>query len=255
MNQDSFHLLAYNSALVTGSTDAQVAAVAEQQYNRSNNSFQMPDPALLYLAYAQGTGAKTARINTGSMLPRGLPHIKPVVIGVVPNSPTGIMDFRDNPLSLRKEEDLRVDVTHTDAGTQNQTVGLWIAKTPLNFNVNARDLRWIRFTATPTETAFTWCAPVSITFQDTLEGGVYDIYGLDVSSANTIFARLVLQGFWNRPGVTARGTPGGLGTNIFSGGMGWFGRFNTYSVPQIETLANTAGAATLEGELLVAKAA
>lgn len=247
------HLLAYSAAALDASAgDVQLAAVAEQIYNRSNNSFQIPQPHVCLAAHAGGVGMTRARFRQGSLISRGFPQIASLAATTQAPTAQQIADFRDYPIQLRPEEDLRVDVTN---GAANDAVALlWVTPFQITRNINARDVRVIRFTAAPTTIVSSWSVPVTITFQDTLEGGVYDIYGMVCSGTGVVASRLVLQNQILRPGSLSYSAMTIItDRDMFYGGMGKWGEFNTYSVPQIETLGNAAAAITLEGRLMVAK--
>ena len=249
-----FHLLAFGGAALDASAgDVQLPAVADQQYTRSNNNFQLPVSHQLYWGYSGGTGLTRARIQTGSLRSKGLPQIFPVFGATVPPSPHNVFDMRENPIMLRAEEDLRIDVT--DAAANPVVTLLAVSPFTLNRNINTRDLRIIRFTATSVLAELAWAAPVSLTFQDTLEGGNYSVFGMYTQGANLIASRLI---FPNNNALR----PGSLGeaavTNVINtevafGGMGKWGEFTTYAQPQLECLGNTAGSQAIEGRLLVGK--
>lgn len=249
-----FHLLAFGSTSLDASAgDVQLPAVADQQYTRSNNNFQIPVNHQVYWGYAGGTGLLRARIQTGSLRSKGLPQIYPVFGAAVPPSPHNVFDMRNNPIMLRAEEDLEVDVTN---GAANPVATL-LAVSPftLNRNINVRDIRIIRFTASSTLVAMGWAAPVAIAFQDVLEGGTYSVYGMYTQGTNLVASRLI---FPNnnalRPGsLSEAAVTNVINTDVAMGGMGKWGEFTTYAQPQLECFGDTAGAQTIEGRLLVGK--
>jgi hypothetical protein len=250
------HLLAYNAALGVAAADTQVNAVAEQVFTRSNNRFQIPKDMYLLGAYYGAVSAIRARLNTASLRLRGFPQIYPFERSLLPPNDINMSDWRDNPIFLRAEEDLEVDGSNDLGAATEQTYAILVVcdRVPLNRNINAPDLRWIRATAAITNVAQAWSAPAAFAFQDTLEGGRYNVYGMSVVGANCVAARLIFQdGQW-RPGCVANTANGQRSYEMFRGGLGYWGYFNTYSVPQLETLANAAGAITAEIQLLVGKA-
>lgn len=247
-----FHLLAYGSNSVDASAgNVQLNAIAEQVFNRANNSFQMPQSHYLLLASAAGLDLSRARLNTGSLRSRGFPQIFPVNITEEYPSRPGVMDLRPYPILLRDQEDVRVDITNAAAGAAN--VGLWVSPTPPNLNINYRDVRAIRFTASVTAVDTGWSNPGTMSFEDTLEGGTYAVYGMVAQGANIIFARIIFQDQVLRPGCIGNIASGDIPSSIFMGGMGKWGQFSTYSPPQIETLETAAGASSIVGWLLTAK--
>jgi hypothetical protein len=249
------HVLAFAaSALDASAGDVQLNAVADQQFPRSNNNFQVGQELRLLASYSGGIGLTRSRINTASLRQRGFPQIYPMNATTLPPSNGNLMDFRNYPIRLRKEEDFRVDVTN---GAANDAVSVhWVTpENPPNFNLNGSDIRAIRFTASATGVAFGWSTIGAITFQDTLEAGIYDIYGMAIQEATTIAGRLVIQGQGLRPGCLGQAATTDAPRPQFFGGLGKWGQFNTYQNPQVELLTTTAGAKTPTGWLLCAKVA
>lgn len=249
-----FHLLGFGATTLDASAgDVQLNAAADDQYSIRNNAFQIPVDHNLYAMYMGTLNMSRGRINTASNRQRGNPQIWPFNIAVLPASPLPIMDLRDNPIKLYREEDFRVDISAPVAANSNAFAV--VSPEPLNRSIPYRDIRILRFTASVTAVANAWSNFNAITFQDTIEGGNYAIYGMHVAGANVLGARLSLQGQFSRPGCVGSALSGPIVPgNIFMGGLGTWGFFNTYSVPLIQTMENAAGASTPTGWLMVAKA-
>lgn len=247
------HVLAFGAAALDASAgNVQLVARPEQAFSISGgNNFQIPKPLQIFAGYVGGAGLLRGRINTGSLRSRGFPQLYPLNPTELPSSPPRVMDIRYAPLQLQKEEDLRVDVTN--GGAQDTVAGLWVTPDPFEQNINVRDLRILRFTATVTAAILGWSTPATIVFEDLIEGGVYDIYGMGVNSATGILARLILQGEFYRPGCLMQSLVTNYVDDMFMGGSGKWASFNTYSPPQIETIDSAAGATALTGWLLCGK--
>lgn len=248
-----FHLLAFGSAAFDGSAGLTLLpGIAEQAFSRSaQNNFQIPNPLNLFMAYAGGVGITQARINTGSLRAKGFPQIAPLSAVEQQASTPPMMDFRDYPLYLRKEEDFRIDVAN--GGAQDTVVIAGVTPDTVNYNINLRDLRMLRFTITLTGAVLAWSAPGTVVFDDVLEGGIYEVFGLSVHHANAIAARLIFQSQFYRPGCLGKAAVTAWLPTMFLGGLGAWGEFNYYSPPQMEFLASAAGAANLTGYMLCAK--
>lgn len=246
------HLLAFGAAALDATAgDVQLVAAADQLFNRANNNFQIPIPHRVLWARVGGVNLTRARIQTGSLRAKGFPQLYPFDTAVLPATPHKLVDVRQFPIALRQEEDLRVDVTNSAAG--NTAAVISITPDPDNYNINVRDLRWLRFTASVTAVAFGWSNLGSLVFQDVLEGGIYKVYGMGVQGAAVIGARLVFQNSEYRPGCLGQAALGDTPNQVFNGGTGLWGEFNTYSVPQLETFESGAGASTPVGWLLCGK--
>jgi hypothetical protein len=249
------HLLAFGASTPGVLTDSILNAIPDPIFTRSNNRFQVPTPLKLLLGYAASISLTGARVNTASLRLRGFPQITPTNITALPPSDPNVLDMREWPLDLRPEEDIELDVTRVaGGGAENTYGGLWVCQNEPVYNINYRDLRWIRFTAAVTQVAFNWSAAATVAFQDTLEGGRYAIFGMQCNSTSTVFARLILQNQVYRPGILGQTLVSSRSHEAFRGGLGLWGFFNTYSVPQIESVGDAAGAETIEGRMLIAKA-
>jgi len=247
-----FHMLAYGAAALDATAgDVQLAAISDHQYSRANNNFQIPVPHKLLFAYVSGLTLTRARFTTASLRQRGFPQIYPLNAVLLPPSNGNIADFRDYPVTLKQEEDLRVDVTNTAANTATAFLG--VTPDNINYNINNRDMRILRFTSSVTAILNGWSSPGTVTFQDTLEGGMYGIFGMGIQGANVHAGRLILQGQYMRPGAIGQAAVSDAPREIFMGKLGLWGIFNTYSPPQIETYESAAGASTPTGWLLCSK--
>lgn len=247
------HVLAFGAAALDASAgNVQLVAVSEQAFSKSGgNNFQIPKPLKIFAGYVGGVGLLRGRVNTGSLRSRGFPQIYPLNLTVLPPTPPKVMDIRYGPLQLVKEEDLRVDVTN--GGAQDTAALLWVTPDDVEQNINSRDLRILRFTATVTAVALAWSTPATIVFEDLIEGGVYDIYGMGIQSATGVAARLIIQGDFYRPGCLAQTLATAYVDDMFMGGTGKWASFNTYSPPQIESFDSAAGASSIVGWLLCSK--
>jgi len=248
------HLLAYATAALDASAgNVQVAAVSDQVFSRANSNFQVPEPLQMLWSYFGGVGLARVRFNTGSLRSKGFPQLYPFSVTVLPAANAPISDWRNNPIMLRKEEDLRIEVTN---GAANTVVGVIAVTNEMSqvYNVNDRDLRWLRWTSSVTGVLNSWSNLGTITFEDTLEAGNYNVYGLTIVEAATIAGRLVFADQKYRPGALGHAAVNDFPPYIFNAGLGIWGSFNTYAFPQLETFNSAAGATTPSGFMLVGKA-
>lgn len=251
-----FHTLAFAQATAAGpNTDVILPAVSDDFFTRQNNAFQIPTDLNLLAAAALGTTVTHMRVNTPTTRLRGFPQIQPTISAVTPPTNPNMMDFRDFPLHLFPFENLEIDFSNTAAGAENDSAVVWLATQDHNFNINTAELRWARFTASPTLVLNSWSIAVPVNFQDTLEGGNYGVYGLICYEANGVAARCVFVNQVWRPGALMTSPTGTRSHEMFRGGLGYWGTFNTYQGLQIQEFATGAGAATIEGHLLIGKLA
>lgn len=246
------HLLGFFESQNAVTNDA-IGAIADQVFTRNSGAFQIPTPLSIYAAFVSQVNLTRARIATSTLRRQGYPNIHPVSLALLPPTDPNLMDMREFPLDLEPREEVSIEsVTHTAAA--NSYAALWVGRRGLNMNINRRDLRWVRFTASVTTTAGSWSTPGTITLVDQVEGGVYGVYGMYAWFATGVLARLIFpdEQKW-RPGCLMHATEDLRSHNIFRGGLGKWGAFDTYALPQIETVDNASAAITVNGSILTAK--
>lgn len=249
------HLLAFSVSAAGTLTYSQINAVADQLYTRQNNEFQIPKDCWCMWAAALGTGLTAARIFTASLRLRGNPQIWPFQLAALNTTNPAYVDFTDEPLKLVKEENLRVEGSHTGAGPDLNRAFVAIQQTPPNYNMNYRQGRWVRGTASITTVAEGWSSLGALTFDDVLEGGSYAVYGFAGVEASCFAARLVFQDQYERPGSLSPVLVSNMPMySTWQTNQGLLGVFDTYSPPQIEGFSSGAATVTITCWLYIAKA-
>jgi len=249
-----FHLMAFNSTLLAAAGYQQVGALADSVVPRNNagTDYQIPDDWLLAGAYAGGAACVRAKLTAPSLTLRGNPQIIPFSGTHLPAVDPNFMDMTAAPIKLFKGESLRADMESNSA--TNVTVAcLVFDPKSLNLKVENRDLRWVRATATITSVSNVWAGATTITFEETLEGGSYAVYGMQAFFATLVAARLIFPGQVMRPGCLGQATAVSRGAPLFWGGLGLWGKFDTFSPPILEVLDTAAAANVYTLWLLVAK--
>jgi len=254
------HLLAFNASVAASLTDSQLPALADQEFSRQNSNFEIKNPLWIIAMYASGLGLVRARINTATLRLQGFPQIQPTTKVLLPPTDPNVYDARLMPLPLRPQEDFRIDVTTDATAGPNQTYALaWVKEVMGQIAMPPDRLRWIRATVTLTTVAQAWSGLGTVVFDDTQESTRYEVWGMEVFETNTIAARLQFQGQAFRPGCIGNASAGLRSHDMFRGeknlGLGLYGVYDTYQAPQLEVLANTAAAVTVEVFLLVRKVA
>lgn len=239
------------AALDASAGDVQLNAVNDQVFPIANNNFQLKEDLYVQWVYAGGVTLARARFQIASLRNEGLPQLWPFALVIQSVDNPQFIDLTDKPLIIPRMEEFRCDITNAAANNANVIVG--VSNEKISRNVNTPKLRWARFTATPTGIANGWSAPQTIAFQENLAAGSYSIYGMSVSGTAVNAARLNLPEQLYRPGCLGTATLG-LRTNpLFEGNMGLWGRFNTFSLPQLEVFTSGAGAVACAGNLLIGK--
>jgi hypothetical protein len=248
------HLLAYNSTLAAIAGYQQVGAVADAFVPRDNagTSYQMPADLKIVGAYGGAAANVRTRLSTPSVALRGNAQVIPISGTLLAAVDPNFMDMTACPLDLRNQEALRADMESNSA--TNALVAVWVLdpKTA-EFKVEFRDLRWIRFTAAVTTVANVWATGATLTFEDSLEGGTYAVYGMQAFFATSLLARLIFPGQVMRPGCLGQATAVSRSAPAFWGGLGLWGKFDTFSPPIIEVMDTAAAGVTYTGWLLASK--
>lgn len=249
-----FHTLGFTASLAAGNNQ-QLLALSDQIYSRQNNEYQMPHPYTIGMAYSSGVGVTASRIVTPSTRLRGHPQIWPLNGVLLPENDPNYLNMLDHPMKFAKEENLRVEASQPAAGPNQHFAFVWIWKAQPNFNLNFTDCRWIRGTASVTTVANNWSGPAAITFDDTLEGGSYAVYGMSTFFATNVASRLIFQNQQMRPGCIGQATQLLKPAEPFRlKNLGLWGVFDTYSLPQLEVVDTATATVTYTVWVACAKA-
>lgn len=248
------HLLAVGAAAFNASAGLVTVPVIPDVLIRTNNNvIQLSDDWAVFLSRMGGDDMIRYRLSSAQSRIRGFPNLSPFA-----NAPEGgdlpiMADLRDNPIQLYNGENVTLQATN--AAAKDTIGGLFMTRDQLVFNQPPAGLRWISFTFAGNGTLFTWSGPMNIVLDDDLEAGNYAVYGLRVTEATTILARLIFKDQVERPGCVANQTPVERSQDSIVGNLGLHGRFASITPPFIEVVANAAAALTTPtGQMLVGKA-
>jgi hypothetical protein len=160
---------------------------------------------------------------------------------VTPAAPHPVIDLRDTPVQLVKDEVYTAEINSNPAAAQIQWVVSWFADGPI-VPVAGKSFS-VRFTGATALVASTW-TNVPITLNEDLPRGRYQVVGLRVRSAGVVAGRIVFVGGRWRPGVLGNTTQQGLSAPFFRyGEFGVFGEFEDTDLPSIDFLSTSADAA------------
>jgi hypothetical protein len=235
-----FHLVAWSESIATGVED-DLLPVPDGIMTIQNNHFLPGQDVRVLFASAMATNLQRARIATPKVQVVTTPFIRGIMAGLVPTSPAQLATYLSNPFVLRGIEEIQVLATQTAAGAQRVTALMGLELTP-NMPVSG-DIFTIRGTSTTAAVANAW-TPLTVTWQNTLPAGQYDIVGLQHQSANGQACRLSIEGERYRPGCMSQtGIADIAHPYFFKAAMGRWASFNNYVMPIPEVLCNAADAA------------
>jgi hypothetical protein len=102
----------------------------------------------------------------------------------------------------------------------------------------------IRGTGVATLGATAWTNINPITWQNTLPNGLYAVVGGAFQSATCLAGRVIFENTPYRPGAVGQQLITDWTNDIFrNGGLGVWGQFHNYAMPQVEFLASAADTA------------
>ncbi len=243
-----FHTVAYSES-IANLTNTDINAALDEVLTRRNSHLIFTDQFNLLAVWAFGPSLARARFANAQLTQLGQNHIWPVeVSATVPDDPA-VMDLRANPMILPQNEELTLEVTNTAVGPAEHGAIMWLGAADWNQNEPGYLDRFItRATAVVTAgTDTTWTALAEMTFERDLLNGVYAVMGANVIAANGLAFRLRFPDAINYRGKQLR--PGGLVQDSAAlapwppqfSGFGEWGRFHTFSPPEIQVFADAAG--------------
>jgi hypothetical protein len=244
------HLAAFYQSVDPAGAYVQLAAPADDALTVNTPRIQVPplNQVVMLAAGLESVVAPLARIVAPSLLTLSRNQIRPVstaVAGpVLVLAPHRLMDLRDDPIMLVPSEQLTLEINTNPAAVQIQW-GLVLFSdmkpTPLNGRVFTA-----RATVANALVAGSWTLN-TLTFDDQLPRGRYQIAGLRGESTTIIACRLVVPSQAYRPGVMGTILPSDLGHDMFRfGNLGTMGEFEDVDNLQIQTLSSAADAAAVQ---------
>jgi hypothetical protein len=236
----------FDASIANGAILLSVGVVPDVVLATSNAGFLIPGPdsngpALNRLAQvaAVGTNLTRAQLTSYSLRQKAPYDMSPVNVGTAIESPARLIDYTENPLQLRTNEELDASAVQSNAGAQRATVAVWLADGPLT--PIKGDIFTMHWTATATLAANGW-TQTAIVFDNGLPQGQLAIVGADFFSAGGLFARIAPRtGGANRPGGFCSQARDSYNFPIQRmGNMGEWMRFQNTQPPQVEFFSRSA---------------
>lgn len=255
-------ILPYMIATGGNVVDLDMSAVADAEFAPRNNHIIFTEQ--YNCAALVGMGATATRFNVQIPQWNAIArfNIWPIMISSAKVlSPPRVMWHFPNTPSFPMNEEITVKAT---SGASENVAAFLMPVTPghtKNIPGNQQIIP-IRATAAITQVANGWSAPLALTMEQSLRGGVYSIIGAECVCVNSSAFRLIFPSsrFYNgrrlRPGWLCQDVIGDLPDTRFHIDpyyLGEWGRFHSFELPQIEvyTIAASAGV-TLELRLWLA---
>ena len=241
----TFHMVAFSEAMVTGNTFASVTPVPDPTVTiNGDNLLVMDRYNQLFAAAGFGTTGSVVtniQVQTPSLREMFFPNITPSVVGVTFNGLPATTEFFDNPIPLETNEGLQVWSDASSAATAGQQGSLIMLSDGARKPITSTRIFTMRTTAAITQVASTWVNG-SLTFNQTLPVGWYEIVGMRAEASGLLGARLVFVG---ESAVTRPGCPGSATAqsmdnyNYRMGRLGTWGKFHSLTPPSIDVIGTS----------------
>lgn len=241
-----FTVLPYTLATGGSVTDQDMSAVTDPEFSQRNSHYIFTEQYMLLGALYMGANATRANIQVPTWNAIGRFNIWPVNLTSANNlSPPRIMWLKDAPPMIPVNEEYTVKAT--DTASENCAVLNWLFTPGWTRNLPAADITIpVRCTSTITQVSAGWSALGTLTFEQSLRGGVYSVIGAQVQGSGTIAFRLVFpraryyHGRKLRPGFLCSQAIGDLPELYWYDqpfAFGEWGRFHTFEPPQMEVFS------------------
>lgn len=238
------HLAAYYESIDAAGALTELAAVNDPVVFTSGDDIRVPAevPFLIGEAAAiEATSATRVQVTSPSLRRVADVDISPFDTGLVIDNGHKVSMHPMNPIALRGGESLNLLHQNNPAGATDQYGLVWLGDGP-QAPVNG-DIFTVRATMSVTAVLGSWVNG-SLTFDQDLPVGQYDVVGMRCVEATTVAARLVFPGGAFRPGVHGSGAETSIDNWYHrQGRSGVWGTFETNTPPTVDILA-AAGAIT-----------
>lgn len=236
----AFTLVGYTASQDTSGVLTTTAALADPSVRVSGNDISIPEqlPNLAGV-YALGATMTRAALVSPSIRRRYPFEVFPVDAAATPTDPWHFHDVSQSIIALDVDESLNFQYSESGAGAQRGTGLVWLSDGPVVADSNG-EVFTIRATGTTTLSTYAW-TNVTLTFNDVLPAGTYEIVGMSAFSAGAIAARLVIPQYQWRPGVICSTSANVYGAEKFRyGNFGVFGQFTHMTPPTVDFLSSSA---------------
>lgn len=256
-----FHIAAYTINAGVNDSNVDTSAVTDSVFTTRNSHIIFSEQYQLLAAFWSGVSALRLRLNMPTLNAITRHQVYPINLSATIPSPVNVQDLRANPIQLPMNEEMAWEESgNLGAGNERENGFFWLQ--PLGHTFNWPPFLfeiWSRFTFTITVSANAWSGLNVLTASDGLKGGWYAVVGAECVGSSDLAFRL----FFPRSPYNATGNgirqyrPGGICQNAFSsvpwaaqdgaiGGLGTWGYFHSFELPQAEIFALAAGATSLE---------
>lgn len=237
---NNFHLLAFQGSVAQNASLASIPLITDTVFSNVTGGYLPPTNFRAWMAYTQLDAGTIARLDTPNLRIPVYPYMSNLDLAADPPNLPPMNQWDDSGPTILQNDQFNMVVSRAGAGGSVSTGLVWLGqKTP---SAVYGDVRTIRATSSITRVASQWVEG-SLTLQDTLPNGRYQIVGLASFGTNLIATRFIFPDQSYRPGVIAQQAIGEYGWDKFRyGNSGVFGSFFSTALPTVQILgygANT----------------
>lgn len=232
------HLAAFAESIDPGGSLTNIAAVNDDSIFTSGDDIRVPNELPFMIGNAaliSSTSPVQAQIQSPSLRQIANIDVEPVALGLVFGDPAELNYHPEIAIPLRGDESINF-LANTNPASAALHYGLvWFADGPQQ--PVGGDIFSVRATTSVTAVANAWVNG-TLTFNQDLPVGTYDVVGMRCRIDGLVAARLnFIGGAW-RPGVPgAVAIDDKIGEQFRMGRSGIFGTFHTNTPPSLEILA------------------
>lgn len=236
----TMHLGAFYQSVDPAGALTQIDAVPDQAIFTSGIDLRVPKGMANLLgeaALSAATGPLFGQVQSPTLRDLVNQDVSPIVAAVKFSTYDSYQWHGDNPRALTEAESLNFAINATGGAAAANYGLVWLGDGAVK--PQQGKIFTVRATAGITLSAGAWVNG-SLTFQDTLPSGTYQVVGMYAEGPNLVAARLVFIGGSFRPGVPANSS---LAQNIAphfrNGAVGVFGQFDVNQPPTLDALGVT----------------
>lgn len=239
----AIHLGGFAENIDSANAFANLAALADDRLFTQGDDLRVPplNRVILMAGGADAVVQPRMRLTSPTLDELTRYEIAPLnsqdAAGVEPDSPQKIDNRMNAPLLLSPDEILQLELLNNPAAVQDQWGLLWFAD-EVPVPVTPDRPFTVRATGTTTLVDITWTS-VTITLDENLPPGTYQVLGLRPESLGCVAARMIFRtaDFW-RAGALGVDTVIDIQDPVFRHGrMGVWGEFPFTQLPAIEFLS------------------
>lgn len=253
-----FAVLDYNlTAAAAGATNSDMTAVSDADFSQRNSHYIFTERYNMLGVSLVGASVIRGRFQVPTWNAIGEFTLFNANRGLQPPSNCQVDWYIPAPLPVPLNEEFQIQASNNlGAATEQENAILWLATQDWSMNLPRGVMPiCVRATAAITPTINVWSGPSAITLIQSLRGGVYAVVGATMQGTNAAAFRIIFPRYRLYHGRKLR--PGGLIQNALGDvvnnqmhpwimGLGEWGRFHTFELPQVEVLGTTAGAITYQ---------